>query len=690
LILLNAGFYAVRAEAATADLYISPDGNDNWSGRYPRRNAKGTDGPLATLNRARDVIRSLKAGGKFSKPITVMLRNGNYFLSEPFTLQPNDSGSEQKPITYMAYPGEKPILNGGRRITGWKAAGGGRWSVEIPDVREGRWYFRQLFVNGSRRQRPRLPRQGSFAIAGPSVSSPSIQSPKVDGFRFRKGDILETWSNLNDVEVVVLQYWTEARLLINDVNSKTQTVSFTRSSWRPLTWSKGYFVENVFEALGEPGQWYLDRKTGRLTYWPLPGEDMSRAEVVAPVTPQLLRLEGELDNGNFVESVSFRGLTFSYSSAPLPPGGHAYPQAEVAVPAAIFAQGARYCVFENNEITRLGQWGLEFSRGCRDNRIVSNRIHDLGAGGIKIGYEKNPEEDKDETCCMTIADNLIYDGNKVYLGAPAVWIGQSGQNLIAHNEIRGAWQWGISAGWTWDYLPVSRARDNRIEFNHIHNLGNSELGTHGAIYCLGLSPGTVVRNNLIHHISGGGYGIILDQGCSGVLVENNLIHHTDGGFSSNFHCIGNIIINNIFALAKQDQIHRYGDDPPPGFELRNYNLFSRNIIYWKEGRLFKRDDWIDFAAVFDFNLYFKVGGEPIKFLKYTFKEWKAKGLDIHSMIADPFFVDPQGGNYNLKPSSPAFKLGFQQIDPSQAGIRPWKTGVDIGPASTSPGLGVRE
>jgi hypothetical protein len=300
---------------------------------------------------------------------------------------------------------------------------------------------------------------------------------------------------------------------------------------------------------------------------------------------------------------------------------------------------------------------------------VGNHIHDVGAGGIKIGEPENREKDADEAGRTVLTDNHIHDGNQVYLGAPAVWIGQSGGNLVAHNEIHGAWEWGLSVGWNWEYVPPNRARDNRLEYNHLHHLGESELGTHGVIYCLGLSPGTVIRNNLIHDISGGGYGIILDQGCCGVLVENNLVHHADGGFCSNFHCIGNILLNNIFALTRQAQMHRYGDNPPGGFQLANNHIYCRNIGYWKEGQFEPRDDWLDFGVVQDYNLYFDARGGPVTFLKYSFEEWKAKGLDGHSLLADPLFVDPDHGDFTLQPGSPAFQLGFRPIDVSGVGPR---------------------
>lgn len=659
--------------------YVAPNGNDNWSGRLPVPGRKKVDGPFATLNRAREAIRQLKVSGRLKAPVSATLRAGTYTLSEPFVLRPEDSGTRECPVSYAAYPGEKAVISGGRKIAGWQRAEGQLWSVELPEAKAGKWYFRQLFVNGQLRRRPRLPREGYAAIAGPATADEWGDPKNRAAFRFKPGDLQKRWANLEDVEVVVLQYWTEARLRIAGLDEQTHTVTFTGSSWRPLTWSRGYYVENVCEALSAPGEWYLDRKTGVLTYWPLPGEELSRAEVVAPVARQLLRLEGEAASGHFVEHLAFRGLTFCHTNAPLPDKGHAYPQAEVPAPdpssgdtplhAAISATGARHCRFEGNEIASVGEWGLELSRGCQNNRIVGNRIHDIGAGGIKVGEPVNSEKDVDETCSTVISDNEIREGNKVYFGSPAVWIGQSGRNQVAHNEICGDWQWGVSVGWNWEYLPPNRARDNAIEYNHIHDLGNGILGANGGVYCLGLSPGTVIRRNAIHHIHGGGYGIVLDQGCCGVLVEDNLVHHTDGGLASNFHVIGNIIMNNVFALTTQYEISRYGDDPPGGYQLGNCNICCRNIVYWKEGKLFPRDDWLDFNTVQDLNLYYDARGGPVRFLKYSFEEWKAKGLDRSSIIGDPLFVDPDNGDFTLKPESPAFKLGFRPIDVSEVGPR---------------------
>ncbi len=150
---------ALVASAALAQqggrmLYVAPGGNDAWSGRLAEPSAAGDDGPFATLARARDAVRELKADGA---PVKVQLRGGVYFVDETIRFGPEDSGSEDAPVVYEAYPGERPELVGGRPVTGLQPREGGVLEVELPEVRAGEWYFRQLFIDGERQHRARYP-----------------------------------------------------------------------------------------------------------------------------------------------------------------------------------------------------------------------------------------------------------------------------------------------------------------------------------------------------------------------------------------------------------------------------------------------------------------------------------------------------------------------------------------------------
>ena len=546
-------------------LYVSPAGSDQWSGRLAAANDTATDGPFLTIPRALDAVRDARAAPGPAQPVTVLIRAGVYSLSRPLNITPAHSGSPGCPTVIAAFPGERPLLSGGRRISGWRAAANDLWEVDLPGGSAGRWFFRQLWVNGKRRQRPRLPREGSYRIeAG--------VKPEKSAFRFAPGHLRADWSNPDDIEVVVLQYWMAARLRLAQVDEAARAVTFTGGSWRPLTWSMGYFVENVAEAGCAPGEWYLDRAAGLLRYRPMPGEDMTNAEAGAPVAAELLRLSGEVDRGAWVQHVVVRGLGFAHCAWPLPAAGLGYPQADLPVGAAITGQGMRACAIDDCEIAHCDSWGIALGRGCQDNRLRRNALHDLGAGGIRIGEPVCPAKEAHDAGRTLIAENTLADGAQTYFSGCGIWLGHSGQNTVSHNEISGSWQFAISSGWRWGYFPPQGARDNVIEYNHIHHIGTRWVGSHSSIYTLGIQPGTVIRHNVIHH--GAGFAIAFDQAGTGMLAENNLIYRNARGLHFNYHCLGNIVQNNIFAFNGETQWTRYGDAPPPG-EDATLNVLQR-------------------------------------------------------------------------------------------------------------------
>ena len=227
----------------------------------------------------------------------------------------------------------------------------------MPEVRQGKSNFRQLWVNGGVARSS--PRAGKRHVSPGRTGGARHVRPPLPPRRFPRD-----WTRQKDLEIVVLQYWTEARLPLAKVEPATRTLAFTGGSWRPLTWSTGYYVENVFEAIGKPGQWYLDRDRGVVFYMPQPGEDMAKAEVIAPVLEQLVRLEGKPEAGQLVEHVGFQGLRFAHTAWPLPAAGLACPQAEISVSALWFAEGACRCRIEDCEFTCADSWAIELGRGC--------------------------------------------------------------------------------------------------------------------------------------------------------------------------------------------------------------------------------------------------------------------------------------------------------------------------------------
>lgn len=673
-------------------LYVSPEGKDSWSGRLPEPNADGSDGPFATLPRARDAVRALKAAGRLDGPVTVQLRGGVYPVPAPIEFGPEDSA----PVTYQAYPGETPVLDGGTRLSGWRVEevhGRTAWVLDLPEVAAGEWLFRQLFVNGVRRPRARLPKEGWFWIAdAPRTPLTAQLFEGDDRFIAAEGD-LQPWSNLSDVEIVLLHFWIEERLPIESYDPATREV---RTRYRSTFCLKDdfkpqyarYFVENVYEALTEPGEWYLDAHTGRLTYLPLPGEDPETTEVVAPRPCQLLRLVGRPEQGAWVEYLRFQGLAFRYTDWHQPTGDFGFgwssqrpminaPQAAFNIPGVIYLEGARHCAIADCRIERVGWYGIELADGCHGIQIVGNELADLGAGGVKVNGADAAGPVARRTGCHRITDNHIVSGGRVFHSACGILIRHSYGNLVAHNHIHDLYYTGISVGWVWGYHE-SVTRDNRIEKNHIHDLGQGLLSDMGGIYTLGVQPGTVLRGNLIHDVKRwnyGGWAIYPDEGSSHLVIEHNVCYRTDSQVFHQHYGRENTVRNNIFAFGAE-AVTTLSRPVPDHHAL----TFERNIFLadgapiFASGYALSLDDRNHYA---DLNLVWDLSGE-VKFrgrrggevVDLTLDEWRALGYDLHSVVADPGFADPAHGDFTLSPDSPVWALGFEPIDLSDVGPRP--------------------
>ncbi len=648
-----------------ADFFVSPSGNDAWSGKLATPNTTQTDGPFATPARAQEAVRKLRQAAPLSRPVTVLLRAGRYELAETLTLTPEDSGTAEAPLVLAAYPGETPVLTGGILVK--PKVEQGLWVVSLPDVKEP---VRHVAVGGQLRLPGRWPKEGVFTIAGLAGADPkaNYRTP-ADRFEFAEGQINPRWNNLRDIEVVVLHFWVAGHYRIKDVDALTRVVTLDRPSIRRFTEDHGtrparFYLLNVPDQLA-PGEFHHDRSRGILRYRPRDGETLDRTPLVVPRLDAIVRLAGRPKEGKLVENVQLRGLTLSDTTAALETKTAGDLQAAQHVPGSVRLSGAKNCAITDCRLVNLGGYGIELAEGCRSNKISGNELAHLGAGGVRLNGGAAGSPLPLRTGGNLVADNHLHHLGTIFPAGVGILSQNADRNTILHNHIHHLYYTAISVGWVWGYGPsVSEA--NVIEGNLIHDVGQKVLSDMGGVYLLGVSPGTVVRGNRIHDIDSfgyGGWGIYTDEGSTGILIEKNLVYRTkSGGFHQHFGK-ENQVRNNIFALAREAQLMRTRAEPHSSF------TFEHNIVYAREAPLFGKN-WTGDKFTIDSNLYWDTSGKEPAFPGGSFKDWQARGHDRHSLVADPLFVDPEKGDFRLKPESPAGKIGFTPFDTSGTGVRP--------------------
>jgi hypothetical protein len=638
--------------AQPADIVVAPTGNDQTGNG-------SVAAPFATPARAQVAVRELRGREpQRATPVRVCFRAGMYAMADVLTFTPLDSGSEASPVVWSSWPGERAVLSGGVALSGWKVVDG-RWQVHLPAVQRGEWSFCQLFVNGRRRERPRLPREGYFFIEK-ELGLPE-GAKGYDRFIYRAGDIQADWQNLNDVEALCFHSWTMSRLRLASVDPQTRLVTFSgptcgTSWWASLPKGHRYLIENVREALSEPGQWYLDRPSGVLTYIPLPGEDPATAAVIAPRLERLVELRGDATLGLWVSHLRFEGLTFAHSNWVLPPQGYSYGQAEAGLRGAFYATGARNIRLQDCRVTQVGTYAVDFGAGCQENTVENCELVDIAAGGLRIGEGWGADGNAAPTGHTLVRNNTVAHGGRLHPAGIGVWIGLAADNTVENNDIFDFYYSGLSVGWTWGYGPTP-ANHNLIQNNHVYQIGQGVLSDMGGIYTLGLSPGTVIRHNSFHDIDSfdyGGWGIYFDEGSTGVVAEDNLVYRTKTGSFHQHYGKDNTVRNNIFAFARIGQLQRTRDESHLGF------TFEQNLVTWTAGPLL-HGNWNNTAAfALKRNLYWNAEGDhALAFADQTLEQWQAKGQDRESVVADPLFVDPAQGDFRLKDGSPAAKIGFK-------------------------------
>ena len=716
-VMFAAVFVAGARTAEPVTFHVATCGNDAWSGKPAKPNNEKTDGPFATVERARDAIRSLKQVGKLpAGGVVVEILAGRYELSKPVELMAEDSGTAESPIVYRARPGDVVHISGGRVVTGWKPVTdpavvnrldpAARGKVFQADLRaQGITEYGDLGLDAEAELQlwlAKVDNQGEDAMGSSYASRGKKVSPRLEVFFNDQPMQISRWPN-NDfitiqevlgktgidvrgikgckegifvyegdrpsrwvaepdawVEGYWFRDWAVQRHKITSIDTEKHVIEVAKPyhdyGYRKGQWFRGF---NLLCEIDEPGEWYIDRQTGTLYFWPPAELDHGRVEV--STAPRLFTLAD-------TSYVTLRGLWL-----------------ETARGTGIAIKGGQQCRIIGCTLRNLGNHAVTVFDG-KENGVIGCDMYGMGGGGIYlVGGDR-----KALVPAGHFAENnhIHHFGRWDRMYRPGLFM--SGVGLRAsHNLIHDAPHSAILFG----------GNDHLMEFNEIHNVC-FESHDCGAIYA-GRSwtlRGHVIQYNYLHHLYGksGGpcNGIYLDDLFSSATVQGNIFHQVP---SAVFVGGGrdNIIQNNVFVdcpralhidgralgwcgphadgrikeatekgtiagvrykeppfSTRYPQLANILDDEP---KQPKGNVVRQNIFWQGQAEDLRR----------------VAKGAPVLPTWWDAIERKIRPLvtlENNLLNADPMFVNPDAGNFQLRDDSPAWKLGFKRIPVEKIGL----------------------
>jgi parallel beta-helix repeat protein len=591
-------------------LYVSPDGQTYNDGQV--RTQQGTGhGPMSNIQDALTALRMAKSARNKPEADRVVLLPGRYPLTQTIKLSYQDSGtSAESPLSIEAETPGTVTLTGSVLLTGFKPVQGQGYAALQTDLPRG---FHILWLDGQRGTRARSPNQGKYFAGGSTVVKP------VPGDRMFKPKLPENIENTRKLVLpnaaqdelrkamnqgstaglvlITMHSWNTAAQAISNFDDSTGIATVSPESFWPFFTfgpDQRFAFENLPMFLDEPGEWWLS-KDGELRYWPRPDQKPAQLRAEAPQLERLLDLNGTPENP--IQNVHIKGLRFAYTAAWTSPFVDS--QAALNTPSAVSMSYAQQIVVEGCAFEHIGAHALAMRQGSKGNVVKASVFRDLGAGAIRIGETNVSANAADAVERNRVENNLIEDNGKSFPGAIGIWVGQSGGNVLAHNEIRRTSYSGISVGWTWGF-GASKAQNNTIEYNYLHDIGLGLLSDLGAIYTLGISDGTQIRYNRIEDVrsfrkaGSSAWGVYLDEGSSHIVVENNLISRTTGGGLHLHYGQDNVVRNNVMAHSDVAQARR---SKKTDSRLR----FESNLLIAGDAPLFERE-WSDSDVVSQNNI----------------------------------------------------------------------------------------
>jgi hypothetical protein len=708
-------------QTSVAAFYVSASGSD--------RNPGTAAAPFATLDRARLALRTFKRP-PMTGPIVVQVGEGTYRLDKTLDFSAEDSGIESSYVLFTAARGAKVTLSGARKLeVGWKPYKDGILMAELPAASRGKFDFSQLFVNGKRQTRARFPNRddskpGRSGYIFPKGKIPdSLRDPRPgadDDMTFSGGaprGVLfdpasftsKRWARPEEAVIHIYQGWgwgnMQWRLKAVDYDAKALWFGDggfqMGAKWfedpAKIEQESRFYVENVFEELDAPGEWYLDAKAGILYFMPELGMDMSQAVVEAPVLETLVRFAGTQDNP--VQHIALEGFRMTQTASTF--------LADYDVPSlsdwaihrggTVFMDGTRNCAVRGCWFDAVGGNAVFINNYNRKAEVSGCKFTETGDSAVclvgTVGTTNGTRRAFPYEC--TVSNNLVHDCGVFGKQIAGVYISRAKRITASHNTITNMPRAGICIGdGTWG--------GHVIEFNLIHD-SCRETGDHGPFnawgrekfwsltqshsgYSIGRSleagdvkidamEPVIVRNNFFEEKSG--WGLDMDDGASNYEITNNISKGVSMKLREGAY---RIVHNNIWVDSVMAPCFHVGNE-------NNHDRYFHNITVMAKDDVYSfiappaRGPWLE---EIDNNCLFSASGKFTARIsqirgengpergarRVDLEGWRALGFDKNSVFADPLFVDPSRNDYRVKPESPALKVGFKNFEMGTWGILP--------------------
>ena len=693
-------FLASTSVSQARQYYVSPAGSDRH---------RGTLGaPFATLAKARNTIRTERIAG--TEPVTVYLLDGMYCLPETFRLEPRDSGSEEAPVVYRARNEGHAIISGATVVKGlcWRPHVRGIMKAKIPDQLLDRCAFDEIAIRDEKLHMARFPNftgQGNFdgvtQLAAVNQRAKKYDAPTSGYLHALHGS---RWGSVH------------YRIIGKDQNGLTLEGGWQQNRHRSIN-QDNVMVENVFEELDAPGEWFLDRDGKTLYIYPPEGFDLDQETLYVTNLKQLIELGGSEQSP--VRHITIQGLQFRHARRIFMEDEKTWEGLNrgdwsIVRSASVLLTGTEYCAVRDCFFNQLGGNGLFFNNYNRYSEVTGSRFHQLGESAVcfvgnpactrsnPVGYDNSIAYSKQDVtpgphgndyprfCKMD--DCLVFMIGRVNKQTAGALISMAENITIGHNTIFHVPRSGITINdgcWGGHLLEYNDVFDTVIE-----------TGDHGPFNSWGrdrywLTPHhgnkayrqptsfagesvsqreaqrrarldnrtpTVIRHNRWWHGGGHTWGIDLDDGSSNYHVYNNVGLGCSVKLREGFY---RRVENNIFIGGEAIQLHVPFD--------HNSDTICRNIVVsaapatlpWKNP-IEKLQD----AELIDNNVYwsFQQVADP-SLENEPLKEYQAAGIDVHSVSADPKFIDPLHFDLRVAEDSPAIRLGFKNFPMDHFGVK---------------------